>query len=292
MKPPPDALKKPLKPRRFRLAWRLSSLFVLLYLGVAGLLYGIQDSLVFPGHDTQGREWATVQPLQGTELVHLKTADGVPIVGLFGGATNSHINPLTVLYFYGNGECVSASLKEFQTVRSMGVNTLIVDYTGYGMSGGNPSERGFYQTADAAYNYLIHTRHISPERLIIMGRSIGGAVAVDLASRRPAHGLITFSAFTSLPNVSRSLYPFLPIASLLRYRFDNEAKISRVSCPILLAHGQKDTLVPFFMSEQLAKTAKSHVTRLILPKSGHNDVFDTEKAEVTVGIQDFLHKRE
>jgi fermentation-respiration switch protein FrsA (DUF1100 family) len=169
---------------------------------------------------------------------------------------------------------------------------MMTDYTGYGMSGGSPSETGFYQTADAAYDYLARVKRAPPSRLIIMGRSIGGAVAIDLASRRPAQGLMTFSAFTSLADVARAALPLLPAASLLRYRFDNEAKIPQAACPILIVHGEKDSLVPFSMSERLATAAKSRVTRLILPKSGHDDVFDTEKEEVAAGVRNFLHTRE
>ncbi len=288
METPPE---DPQKTRRFRPLWRILSVLALLYVGLLGLLYVMQDKIVFPGHDTQGSESSVVLPLPGTELVHLKTADGALITGLFGFPLTAQLNPLTVLYFYGNGDCMNESMGEFKMLRELGANVMMADYTGYGMSGGRPSEKGLYQTADAAYDYLVQTKHTPPNRLIIMGRSIGGAVATDLASRRPAQGLITFSAFTSLPNVAGASYPFLPVASLIRYRFDNESKIPRVAYPILIAHGQKDTLVPFSMSERLAKAAKSHVTRLTLPKSGHDDVFDTEKPLLRAGIRDFLQTR-
>lgn len=284
--------EKPLKALKL-LSWRRVILaLAALYIGSLGLLYAFQDALVFPGRAVQGRAESVVIPPPGAELVRLKTAEGVSIAGLYGAAIATRRNPLTVLYFYGNGEYMNASMGTFNRLRDAGANVMMADYAGYGMSGGSPSETGFYQTADAACDYLLRVKRVPSNRLIIMGRSIGGAVAIDLASRRPAQGLMTFSAFTSLPEVARAAFPILPAASLLRYRFDNEAKISRIACPVLIAHGEKDRLVPFSMSERLAEAAKSRVTRLILPKSGHDDVLDAEKEAVSAGIRDFLHARE
>ena len=108
---------------------------------------------------------------------------------------------------------------------------LIPEFVGYGMSGGSPSERGCQDTADAAYEYLVETRGIEPERIVVGGWSLGGAVAVDLASRTPVAGLIMFSSFTSGVDMAHRIVPFLPVSLLLRHRFDNIGKIRQRHLP-------------------------------------------------------------
>jgi uncharacterized protein len=158
------------------------------------------------------------------------------------------------------------------------------------MSAGKPSERGCQGTADAAYEYLVRTRGIKPDRIVLGGWSLGGAVAIDLASRRHAAGLIAFSSFTSGVDMAHRLVPFLPASLLLRHRFDSIGKISRITCPILIGHGRQDRIVPFDMGQRLARTAGGPVTTLWIDEADHNDFFDVAGPRVDRAIQRFLEQ--
>jgi fermentation-respiration switch protein FrsA (DUF1100 family) len=161
---------------------------------------------------------------------------------------------------------------EFDRFRRLGLNVIIPDYVGYGMSEGRPSEKGCQATAEAVYNHLVSTRGFEPERIISSGWSLGGAVAIDLASRRKVAGLVVFSTFTSGVDMARRLLPFAPVSLLLRHRFDSEHKIAKIQCPTLIGHGREDRVVPFWMGEKLAKVAAGPVTTVWID-GGDHDVF-------------------
>src|SRR5690606_21675274 len=129
------------------------------------------------------------------------------------------------------------------------------DYLGFGLSGGVAGERGCYDTADAALAYLRGRKDVDPSRIIAAGWSLGGAVAVDLASREPMAGLAVFCSFTSMGDMVRLFYPLPGLGLLLKHRFESVAKIRRVRCPTLIGHGDRDSLVPASMSDLLAEAA-------------------------------------
>lgn len=252
----------------------------IIYLIFGAVMFSLQTRIIFPGQDTQGQPYAEVRPRAGTELVPLQTEDGVRVVALSGPALGPDGRPdrhaddrPTLLWFYGNAMCLKDTEGKFEQFRRMGINVMIPDYVGYGMSGGKPSERGCRQTADAAYEYLVRTRGARPDRIVAGGWSLGGAVAIDLASRREVAGLIVFSAFTSGVDMARRIAPFLPASLLLRHRFDSIRKIPTIACPILIGHGRRDGIVPFDMGERLARAARAPVTTLWVDDADHNDFF-------------------
>ncbi len=189
---------------------RIACLAAAIYLGVVAVFYWLQTRLVFPGADSQGQSFAEVHPSPDTELVHLTSGGGVPLVALYGPAHAPDGRPdaaadtrPSVIYFYGNAMCLSYATAEFDKLRRLGLNVLIPEYAGYGMSGGHPSESGCRDTAVAAYDYLVANRGASPKRIISAGWSLGGAVAIDLAAHREVGGLIVFSTFTSAVELAR-----------------------------------------------------------------------------------------
>jgi pimeloyl-ACP methyl ester carboxylesterase len=275
--------------------FRLLRSFVLVYLGVMGILYFIQTSIIFPGAQTQGQAFAVVYPPTGTELVHLKSVSGEQIVALFGPALDADGRPHpdaahrpSLIYFYGNGMCLRDTLYDIDRFRRLGLNVLAPDYVGYGMSSGRPSERGCYETADACYDYLIARKDIDESKVVAGGWSLGGAVAIDLAARRPIARLAIFSSFTSMRDMARRSFPFLPVSLLLRHRFESDRKLPEVRCPILIGHGQADTLVPAGMSDRLASVARTEVTRLNIEGADHNDFFATGGSNIFEALEQFL----
>ena len=285
------------RPLGVRVAWTLFRVLLIVYVAVGVVLYFAQPWLIFPGAFIHAKDSVVIPPA-GCELVAMKTADGTGISALYGPALNQDGRSVridaavcpTILFLYGNGDCIGSSLDIFRRLRRLGVNVMIPEYPGYRMSSGNPSEAGFYQTADAAYAWLKKEAGASPSSILIMGRSIGAAPAIDLASREHVAGLITVSAFTSLDEMAPRVVPGYPTSIVLRSHFRNEDKISHVTCPILLMHGDKDGFVPPFMMSRLAAKAGDKATTVTLPGCDHNDVFDLGGEAVSNAIAGFLKR--
>jgi len=279
-----------------RLAVRLSVFCIILALGLLIVLYAFQTRMIFPGAATQGTAGAVVEPRAGTELVRLATARGDRVLALFGPALTAEGRPHpdapqrpTLLYFYGNGSCLrDAADYDLPRFRRLGVNVLIPDYVGYGMSGGLPSETGCYETADAVYEHLRARRDVDPQKIVAVGRSLGGAVAIDLAARRRLAGLVVFSTFTRMTDMARRQFPILPVSLLLRHRFDSLSKIGRVTCPILIGHGRIDRVVPHGMAALLAAAAKTPVTAFSVDGADHNDLEMIDDDQVSGALRTFL----
>jgi pimeloyl-ACP methyl ester carboxylesterase len=237
----------------------------------------IEARLIFPGTYTQGQTDAVATPDPDCELVKFTTSDGTSIVGIYGPAVGSApqdtVRP-TLLFFYGNGTCLAYNVDLFTRFRALGFNTMIVDYPGFGMSGGKPSEAGCYAAADLAYDFLVTRSDVATESIFASGWSLGGAVAIDLAARKPVAGLATFSAFTSISAVAKIVTRGFPVGLLLRSRFDNVTKMPAISCPIMMVHGMRDRIIPSEMLDRLAGAARGNMTVVRIAEADHNDLFD------------------
>jgi pimeloyl-ACP methyl ester carboxylesterase len=249
--------------------------------GIVEVRGSLEGKFIYPGAASQGRPDLVVPPSGDYELIPLQTRDGTRIVVQFGWALDSRGQKMpdsrtqpTVIFFYGNGACLAYMGTEFDALRRLGANVLMVEFPGYGMSGGKPSEKGFYAAADAGYDHLMQRPEIDHGRIVAAGWSMGAAVALDLASRRKVSSLVLVNAFTTLPAVARALVRWFPTSLIIKSRFDNLAKIPSVTCPILIAHGTRDELVPPVMSGQLAAAARTKVTSYDVIGGGHNDVFE------------------
>ena len=186
--------------------------------------------------------------------------------------------------------CLRDASGEFEAFRRLGANVLIPDYVGYGMSGGTPGESGCRETAEAALAHLQSSKDVDPGRIVVVGWSLGGAVALDLASRRPVAGVATCCTFTSMADMARRLVPFLPVSLLLRHRFDNVSKIARVGCPVLIGHGRLDRIMPFDMADRLAGASKGPTTRVTIDEADHNDFFQVGGDEIREALRRFIDK--
>jgi len=274
---------------------RIGRLVLFAYLGLCIVIYALQTKMIFPGAASQGQKHAVVRPGANEELVHLKLADGTPIVALFGRALGADGSPLpdekdrpTILYFYGNGMCLADCAAEFRKFQRLGANVMIPDFAGYGMSGGQPSAAGVYATADAAFEHLLTRADVNPRKIYVAGWSLGAAGAVHLAAEKPVAGLITLSAFTSLRDMAHGLLPFLPTSLLLKHHLENEQTIARVNCPILIFHGCHDSIIPFWMSERLENAAKAPVTRIAIDDADHNDIFEVGEEQIYPRVKAFI----
>jgi fermentation-respiration switch protein FrsA (DUF1100 family) len=201
-----------------------------------------------------------------------------------------------MLFLYGNGTYMAGCQGLFEGLRRLGLNVLIPEYPGYGMSEGRPSESGCYAAADAAYAHLMNRSDVDHARIIVGGHSLGGAVAIDLASRGHGAALITLSTFTSTRDVldagiPRSLRCLAPLLAA-RCKFESIKKIPRVSCPIFIAHGTADTLVPPRMAERLAQAATAKVNRLTVEGADHISILDMNAEEPWRAIASWIHQQQ
>lgn len=281
--------------RMRRVARRFLFIVGLTLVGFFAALYAVQANMIFPGSSTQGRPEAVVQAGPGEELIKLPTPGG-EVVALFGAAQSADGRPLpdaasrpAVVFFYGNAMCLAYSSVEFDRFRRLGLNVVIPDYLGYGMSGGKPSEVGCRETAEACYDFL-RSRKFSANRILVGGWSLGGAVAIDLASRKEVAGLFAFSTFTSTLDMARTMFPLAPPAFLFKHKFESLAKIQTLKCPILLGHGRRDRLVPFAMFERLVAACPEPPATLILDRADHNDYLDMGGAKLDRAILDLAGK--
>lgn len=181
--------------------------------------------------------------------------------------------PLTILWFHGNGGNISHRLEWLSRVRSrLGANVFIFDYQGYGLSGGQPAEDNTYEDARAALAFLQARADVDPQRIVYYGKSLGGPIAVQLATETPPYRLILQSSFTSIQDMARLHYPFLPVGRFLRTRYASLDKIGRVQAPTLVVHGEVDETVPPQHARLLFEAAAEPKRLFLVEGAGHNDL--------------------
>jgi fermentation-respiration switch protein FrsA (DUF1100 family) len=203
------------------------------------------------------------------EDVFLTAEDGVKLHGWYIPRQGSD---RVLLFLHGNAGNISHRGESIAVFHRLGLNVLIFDYRGYGQSQGEPSERGLYQDAAAAWDYLIETRDFAGEDIILFGRSLGGAVAAKLASEVQAGGVILESTFSSARDVAGSLFPILSRLVVLRYRFDTAGYLKGVASPLLVLHSAEDDIIPFYLGEKVYQ-AGSEPKVFVKMQGDHNGGF-------------------
>jgi uncharacterized protein len=203
---------------------------------------------------------------EGWSLARFETSDGVRLAGAFFPPATAQ-RPV-VLYFHGNAEAASQNLPLAGSLRAHGLGVFLAEYRGYGGLGGSPSEGGLYADGEAALVEL-GRRGVPPSRVVLVGRSLGSGVAVELATRHRVAGLVLVSAYTSIVDMGRLVAgPLAPL--VVRDRFDSLSKVGRVSAPVVLLHGSRDDVVPVEMGRRLA-AARPGARWVEVPDATHND---------------------
>lgn len=249
--------------------WSLLATLGLAYGGVAALLFFSQEKLLY--YPQLGREMHATPRDHGLayEPLTLLTPDGERLDAWFVPKEQAWAS---VLILHGNAGNISYCLDTVAMFHRLGYSVLIFDYRGYGRSTGQPSEAGLYRDAQTAWEYLARQHAIPPERIILFGESLGGAVAAWLAAREHPGALVLSSAFISVPELAADLYPWLPARWLARLRYDTRAALAEVSCPVLVAHSPDDEIVPYRHGQALFAAAAEPKVFLSLA-GGHNDGF-------------------
>lgn len=242
-------------------------LFLAYVAGVTGLMdrkfIYFPDKTVFASPESLGLAY---------EEIFFDTADGYRLHGWY---VPGELD-VTFLWFHGNAGNIASRLANLKLIHDeLQVNVFLFDYRGYGRSQVGPSEKGLYQDAEAALTYLRSRENGVQARIIYFGRSLGAAVAVELATHHRPYGLIVESAFPSVPYLAGYNYPLVPkwlVKVFVRARYDSLIRISGVDAPMLMFHGDNDDIVPLEAGRTLFNAAKEPKSFYVIPSAGHNDI--------------------
>ncbi len=218
------------------------------------------------------------------EDLTLTTSDGIDLHAWWVPNPDSRA---TLLFLHGNAGNISHRLDSINIFHQLGFSVLIIDYRGYGKSAGKPSEEGTYIDAETAWLYLTNDKKIDSDEIIIFGRSLGGAIATWLSDRYTSAALIIESTFTSIPDIGKHYYPYLPTNFVARIRYPSIEKISNINSPLLVIHSTNDEIVPYKFGKELFNQAKEPKTFLDIV-GGHNDGFISSGNTYIDGINDFV----
>ncbi len=254
----------------FRCLLWIAACLILAYGAVVLILLRIEDRLLFHPVPASQR-W--LEPPSGfvVQDVHFPTAAGTRIHARWFPCAAAQG---AVLICHSRAGNLSLELKADELAawhRQIGCSVLIFDYPGYGRSEGHPSETACYDAAKAAYAWLTQIQGIPPDQVLLYGRSLGSAVAVDLACQRVYRALILVSPFSSLPDVALSQFPFLPARQLMHNRFPSLAKIGGCTQPLFIVHGTHDHLVPVELGKRLFAAAPEPKRLLTVADAQHSD---------------------
>jgi fermentation-respiration switch protein FrsA (DUF1100 family) len=249
-----------------------------------GPLRRLEHSLLFYPTEYPDGDWHP----QGLvfEDAWFAAADGTRLHGWY----VPHPHPRAVVLFcHGNAGNITHRADTLRILsQRVGVSALIFDYRGYGRSEGEPSEAGILADARAARAWLARRARVAENEIVLIGRSLGGAVAVDLAADRGARGLVLESTFSSMSDVAAALYPRLALRFLMRTKLDSAAKIANYHGPLLQSHGDADTVIPHRLGRRLYEAANEPKQFISLPAAGHNDPQSAEYYEALTAFLDRL----
>jgi uncharacterized protein len=248
--------------------------FALIYLGGITVLYFRQREMLFPIPPV-GRTAPGAAGLPEAEEDVLTAADGAKVIVWHVPARPGH--PV-VLFFPGNGDFLAGRVHRFKAITADGTGLVALSYRGYAGSTGSPSEEGLLKDAAAAYAFTI--ARYPADRIVAWGFSLGTGVAVALASEHAVSRLILEAPYSSTVDVAASLFPVVPVRLLMRDPFHSDRRITRVTAPLLIMHGDNDQAIPIRFGERLFALANEPKQFVRLPGGGHENLDDFGAMEI------------
>lgn len=241
---------------------------------LVGLAYYFANRAIYYPLKYPAGEWERQSAL-GASDAWMETSDGVRIHGWWmrrrGEAGSGNDSPWATLFLHGNAGNVTHRAAHMREIASAGSSVLVLDYRGYGKSSGSPSEQGLYRDSEAGFIYLLGQGYRA-DHIILQGESLGTAVAIDLASRRPCAALILEAPFTSAGEVAGTVVPYL--GPLLIRSFNSMPKIPWIRAPKLFLQGDRDEVVPLRLGQELFAAAQGRKTFWVIPGAGHNNILE------------------
>ncbi|MFN6460444.1 MAG: alpha/beta hydrolase [Nostoc sp. DedVER02] len=248
---------------------RLVKSLSFIYIFFAGFVYFRADSMIFLSQPSSYQDNPTIFKLKSGE-------NNISATYLLNNQAK-----YTILYSHGNSEDLGDIKQILEKLHTWGFSVFAYDYRGYGTSQGKPTETHAYEDIDSAYNYLTQNLKIPPDRIIVLGRSVGGGSAVNLAMQKPVAGLIIESSFISAFQV------IVPFRILPFDKFPNLDKIKKIKCPILIIHGKADEIIPFAHGQKLFNAAISPKLYFWVEEANHNNLFLVAEDKYRKTLQEF-----
>jgi len=272
------------------LVWTVM-LCTIAYTGIVTYVMLNQKAMIY---HPEGRQVATpaAEFSLHEQRVSYPSTDGVNLTAWIVSTNPPHdAHGMWMLICHGNlGNIGFGQRPEFYAfMRDTGLNLLAFDYRGFGESTGSPDEHGLYADAQASYDYLTKTLHISPDHIIIFGHSLGSGVAIELASKVPAAGLVIEGAYTSVVQRAQEIYPLLPITLVVSQRFPSIDRIGSIKTPKLFLHSPEDSIIPYAHGQRLYAAAHGP-KRFIDVKGGHENAYRTDKVKYYGAIAQLLRE--
>ena len=224
-------------------------LIVLIYLTITFVLYYSQRSLLYhPTENNYSGDKLTV-PI---DKVKIKTDDNIELLAWYHDKDIQ--NYKTILFLHGNAGSLENRIHKINHFNEMEINFLIISWRGFSGNEGKPTEEGLYKDAKSAVKWLIN-KGVKKENIIIYGESLGTGVATEISQNESFAGIILESPFTSMVAAGKSKYPIFPIGLLLKDKYESDKKIKNIKSPVLVMHGEVDTIVPFWMGKKIYELA-------------------------------------
>jgi fermentation-respiration switch protein FrsA (DUF1100 family) len=248
------------------------------YLGGLVVLFFAQRSFIFPV-PSAGRTSPEAAGFPEAEEHVLTTADGEKVIVWH---VPARAGRSVVLYFHGNGDYLAGFFDRFREIIADGTGIVALSYRGYAGSSGQPSEQGLLLDAAAAYAFT--TARYDADRIVAWGFSLGTGVAVALAAENPIGKLILEAPYTSMADIAASRFRFVPVRWLIRDSFHSDQRIARVTVPLLVMHGARDSTIPIGFGERLFALAHEPKQLVRFPEGGHNDLGNYGAIETARGF--------
>ena len=243
--------------------------------------------IFFPTRFPEGDWEARLRSRVAIDEVEFTISDGTRLVAWH---AKSREPRCTFLYFHGNAGNIADRLEVLEALAEIGVSTFAVDYRGYGKSGGTPSPAGILADAEGAWAHLTLRLGAPANKVVLFGKSLGGACAIDLAYRVPAKGLVVQSTFTSISDVAARVMPIFPAKLFLKENMNSVMKIGAAKCPTLVVHSHDDEVVPFAHGKKLFEAAPEPKWFAEYSGVGHNDLIAVRRSEWLKDLSDFLDR--
>jgi hypothetical protein len=208
--------------------------------------------------------------IHSIEKINIKTGDNIDLKGWF------HLKDLkkkTILFFHGNAGTLDNRIYKLNFLGNLDINFLIIAWRGYSGSSGKPTELGLYQDAKSAVNWL-NLKGIAEKNIILYGESLGTSVAIEIGQSKNFAGMILEAPFTSMVDTGKKYYPFFPVKLLLKDKYESKNKIKNIKFPILVMHGKKDKIIPFYMGEAIYNLANEPKFKYFSDNDDHMIDFD------------------
>ena len=242
-------------------------LLILIYFVITVVVYFFQRKLLYHPFSPQITGKGLIHNF---ETINFKTSDNFELKGWF-HLKNS--NKKTILFLHGNAGNLDNRIDKLNFLGNMDINFLIISWRGYSGNPGNPSETGLYKDALGGIEWL-NKKGISNDRIILYGESLGTAIATEVAQNENFAGIILEAPFTSMVDMGQKIYPIFPVKFLLKDKYESKNKIKNIKSPILVLHGRKDKIVPFYMGEKIFEMANNPKFKYFTDLDDHMMIFD------------------